>query len=241
MRVTNYKNGTRTQEQFAQKKKNRATKIKSGFLIGALALSGLYFIFLLLGLFNVLKISAILPETFNYLMAFAIIIACLALYSLALFIETHNRLEVPVWIACSFYIAFFIFTNIYYLFGLYSNTYFSLFFYVVLGVLVSILSLSIYFNCLKDEAGLLKNRVHFTGFILFAISTTLSVIFKLVVMFIKFVCNVGVNLTLETIITFGILLLISTIFAICFDLSIGGKKTFANACLIKTISREDKI
>lgn len=208
-------------------------KVKNGFLISALVLSVLWFGFLMLTLFKVIDISAILAPSFNYLLAFASIVCCLGLYTLALFIENRNFLNVPVWISCCFYVAFFLFTNVYYLFDLYNIIWTNLLFYVCLSVLVSILSISIYYNCLKENDGTLKNKIGFTGFMLFCISITISVIFELVVMFIKFCLNTTINLTSHTLASFGILVLGATIFAIIFHHSIKGNKKFANACLIK--------
>ncbi len=208
-------------------------KAKNAILISALALSGLYFVFLLLSLLGVFNISAILYEDFNYLIAMACIIACLGLYTIALFIENHNNLVVPTWLSISFYICFFVFTNIYYLFGLYNIIYTNLIFYVALSVLISILSISIYYNCLKADDGTLKNKTYFTGFMLFCISITISVIFELVVMFIKFCFNTNINLTTHALASFGILILGATIFSILFHASINKTKRFANACLIK--------
>ena len=214
--------------------KNTALIVKNTFLICALALSALYFGFLMLGLFNVVNISGVVGKNFNYLLAFAAIVACLGIYTISLFIENHNALEVPTWISCTFYVCFFVFTNVYYFFGLYDILVTNLIFYIALSVLISILSLSIYYNCLKNDDGTLKNKINFTAFILFCISTALSVCFSLIVMFIKFMINTNVNLTVHTLSSFGIMLLSACLFAIIFHTSIKTDKKFANACLIKT-------
>ncbi|MBQ7579205.1 MAG: hypothetical protein IJT25_01595 [Clostridia bacterium] len=222
-----------------KQEKNTSLLIKNIFLICALSLSALYFVFLMLGLFNVINISGVLGKNFNYLLAFAAIVACLGLYTISLFIENHNALEVPTWLACSFYVCFFVFTNIYYLFGLYDILITNLIFYIALGVLIGVLSLSIYYNCLKNDDGYLQNKLGFTSFMLFSISTTISVCFSLVVMFIKFIVNTNVNLTIHTLSSFGILLLASALLSIIFNISIKTDKKFANACLIKTKAKND--
>lgn len=209
-------------------------KTKNAFLISALSLSVLWVVLLLLALFRVFDFSGVINTNFNYIVAFGIVVACLFIYTLSLFIENKKMLDVPVWISCSFYAAFFIFTNVYYFFGLYDNMITNLLFYAALSVLISILSISIYYNCLKDDQGLLKNKIGFTGFILFCISTAICVVFELVVIFFKFCANTNINLTIHTLTTFGILLLGATVFAVAFYYSIAGKKKFVNSCLIKT-------
>ena len=219
--------------------KNTSGIVKNTFLICALALSALYFGFLMLGLFNVINISGILGKNFNYLLAFAAIVACLGIYTISLFIENHNALDVPTWLSCTFYVCFFVFTNIYYLFGLYDILITNLLFYVALSVLIGILSLSIYYNCLKDNDGYLENKINFTAFMLFCISTALSVCFSLVVMFIKFMLNTNTNLTTHTLTSFAIMLLSACLLSIIFHTSIKTDKKFANACLIRTKAKNN--
>lgn len=209
-------------------------KTKNIFLISALALSGLWLALLLLSLFKVFDLSSVMLENFNYIMAFALIIICLAIFTISLFIENKKFLDVPEWISCAFYVAFFLFTNVYYLFGLYNIIYTNLLFYASLSVLISILSVSIYYNCLKNEVGQLKNKISFTGFLLFCISTAMSVCVELVIMFVKFCFNTNINLTSHALASWGILLLVATVFALLFQISISGDKKFVNACLIKT-------
>ena len=213
-------------------------KTKNIFLISALCLSGLYFVFLMLSIFGVFNIKT--PNSFNFIWAIVGIIVCLGLYTLALFIENRKKLDVPVWISCTFITCFFIFVNIFYILGFYENIYLTMIFYAALSVLVSILSISIYYNCLKNDDGLLRNKLGFTGFMLFSISTTLSVCFEVVIVFIKYLSNTNINLTTYIVSSFSILLLGAGIFALLFSHSIKGNKKFANACLIKVSKTASK-
>ena len=208
-------------------------KVKNAFLIGALTLSLAHFVILLLCLFNVINASAVMPNNFNYFVAFGLIAVCLALFMIALFVEQKRALSVPTWLACSFYAAFFIFTNVYYFFGLYNNLLTNLLFYVVLAVLISILSLSIYFNELKGLNGTLENKNRFLGIILFSLSTSISLIIELVIMLIKFIITPNINVTVHALASFGILIMSALIFAVLFTQSLKKTKRFANACLIK--------
>ncbi|MBO4569781.1 MAG: hypothetical protein J5689_00995 [Clostridia bacterium] len=213
-------------------------KVKNGFLIGALVLSVAHFVILMLTLFNVINASSVLPANFNYFVAFALIAVCLALFTIALFVESKKQLIVPTWLAVSFYCCFFIFTNIYYFFGLYNIFLTNLLFYVVLAVLVSILSLSIYYNELKALDGTLENKNRYLGYVLFSISVSISLIFELIVMLIKYISNPNVNLTVHALASFGILILGALIFAVLFTESIKKTKRFANACLIKINTKQ---
>ena len=207
-------------------------KTRNGFLIASLALSALYFIFLLLCLFNVFDVSGVINPNFNYFLAFSLIIVCLALYVISLFIEEKRKLSVPTWLACSFYLSFFLFTNIYYFFGLYSYIFPMLIFYIALGVLISILSLSVYYNNLKELNGTLANKNNFIGYVLFAISISISTLIAFVINLVKYLINQNINITVYFLSSFGLLILSAFVFAILFTLSINRKKKFANACLI---------
>jgi|GEM_PF-3813952 len=210
-----------------------ANRVKNAFLIAALVCSIAHFAILLLSLFSVINISGVVSSSFNYFLAFALIALCLGLFTLSLFVEGKKNLIVPTWLSCAFYLSFFVFTNIYYFFGLYSSIWFTLLFYLVLAVLVSVLSLSIYFNELKALDGTLQNKNRFLGVTLFSISTAISAIIVLVISFIKYLVNTHSNLTVVMLASFGILILVSLISSIVFAQSVKKTKRIANACLIK--------
>lgn len=207
-------------------------KVRNSFLIGALVLSVAHFVILMLSLFNVINTSAVINPNFNYFVAFALIVIGLILYVISLFVEEKSKLSVPTWLSCTFYLAFFVFTNVYYFFGLYNQLLTNLIFYLVLSVLISILSLSIYYNALKELDGTLNNKNRFIGVVLFAISISISVLVVFVVNIIKFIVNHNINITVHFLASFGILILSALVFAVLFSESIKKTKKFANACLI---------
>ena len=81
-------------------------------LICVLSLSFIYFMLLTLNLFNVFAFN--FPQSFSYITAYLLMILCFGLYVLGFFIETRKSIKIPTWLKMTFYVAFFIFTNIYY-------------------------------------------------------------------------------------------------------------------------------
>ena len=88
-------------------------------LIVALVFSVVHLIVLTLGLFGTITLNVY--EEFNYIFAYILVVLSLALFILSFFITKIKGLVVPAWFRIMFYIAFFLFTNTYYIIGGYRN------------------------------------------------------------------------------------------------------------------------
>ena len=86
-------------------------------LLVSLVLSVAHLVILFLGVFGVLVPDWHIFSNFNYLIAFCLIAVNFILVIVFMVIEKHKLLDIPEWFRVVFFIGFFVFTNIYYLFG----------------------------------------------------------------------------------------------------------------------------
>ena len=206
-------------------------------LIAVLLATVIYLLILTLNLFHVSHID--FHENFNYITAYIFVIACLALYIFGFFTYRLTNIYMPSWFRIMFYIAFFIFTNIYYVCNLFNSMLGLVFFFAYISFLVCIISLSIYFNTQKDEKNKLKIQSKSLIASVFFYSVAANAILQFVINFIKVIAFEGhkfSNLS-AYLIEFGTMLGVSAIVAIIFALSLAGTKTLINACLIKVNNR----
>ena len=74
-------------------------------LLSVLACTAIHFLVITLNLFGAIKIS--LPPVFDYIVAYVLIAACLALYIFGFSITKFKSIMFPAWLRIMFYIAFF--------------------------------------------------------------------------------------------------------------------------------------
>ena len=135
--------------------KFRKNLVTNTTLICVLAFSIIHLLLLVLNLFNVTDFN--LPNNFSYLTAFILMVLCFILYVIGFLVENIKALKIPSWFKMLFYIAFFVFTNVYYILGLYQNMFFMLVFVAYIALILNICALSIYYNINKDEKNKLKS------------------------------------------------------------------------------------
>ena len=210
-------------------------KLSTILLYTVLAFSVIHSVFLLLSLFSVVPMHFLEDVNFNYVTAFVLVGICLLLYIALMFIEKFRKLVIPEWFKDVFYVGFFVFTNIYYLFGLYSNIFTLIVFYVYLAFVLNIVSLSIFFNVQKTEHNVLKTTTTYTVFTTFAYSVALFAMIETVISAFKLIFNpASVFATLSSLVVnmcTGVF--VSLVFALLFALSLSKKKRLINKCLIK--------
>ena len=202
-------------------------------LISVLACTLIHLTFLILGIFDVVNLKT--TTSFNYIVAFVLVIACLLLYILGFFISYQQRLSVPAWFRVMFYIAFFVFTNTYYLAGLYENIWFLLIFFAYISVLINIICLSLFYNIQKDEKGRLKTSAKYLCTCVCLWSIAVCSFVQFVVNFFKaFVFDQYIFSTLK-VFTFEymIMIVVCIVMAVINYLSLIQTKTLVNGCLIK--------
>lgn len=214
-------------------KKNLAVNIT---LICVLSFSLIHLLILTLSLFNVFNLS--LPADFSYIGAYILMIISFALYIVGFWIETIKTLKIPTWIKVTFYIALYIFTNVYYILGLYQNFAFLLIFIVFMAAFLNIIALSVFFNITKDDKNKVKTTTKLLTFNVSAYAVALCSLALFITSIIKVIF--GVHFTLSALLTFviemSVMLVVCAIFNTIFALSHKKTKRILNACLIKIVA-----
>lgn len=210
-------------------------KLSSILLWTTLSLSPIHFAFLMLGLFGIITPACLERNTFNYIVSFVLVAVCLSLYIVFMIIEKKNKLIFPEWFKNMLYIGLYIFTNIYYYFGLYQNIIGLIVFYAYLGVLFNIISLAIFFNTQKSADNSVKASNTFVSITTFAYSLTFGVMLEIIVATLKliFIKNTKYATLSVFIIEMCVVVLVSVVMAIIFYRSLSRKKQVINNCLIK--------
>ena len=202
-------------------------------LISVLVCSLIHLTFLILGIFDVVDLKT--TASFNYIVSFVLVIACLLLYILGFFISNIKKLSIPSWFRIMFYIAFFVFTNTYYVLGLYENIWFLLIFFAYVSVLINVICLSLFYNIQKDEKGRLKTSAKYLCVCVCMWSIAVCSFVQFVVNFMKaFVFDKYVFATLKVFaFEYMIMFAVCIVMAVIYYLSLIQTKTVVNACLIK--------
>ncbi len=202
-------------------------------LICTLVFSGIHLLILTLNLLGATHIE--LYPNFNYAIAYILVIACLILYIFGFYIYHRSRIYMPAWFRTLFYIAFFLFTNVYYICNWFNTLVGLIFFYAYISFLACIISLSIYFNSQKDEKNKLKitPKSLITSVFFYAVAG--NAIIQFVVNLVKIIAfpNYEFSTLNIYIMEFGTMLAMTAIVTIAFSLSLARSKSFINACLIK--------
>lgn len=202
-------------------------------LIVMLVLTVVHLLVLTLGIFGVVELS--LYKGFNYIVAYVMILLCLALFILSFFVTMLKNIYIPSWFRIVFYIAFFLFTNTYYIIGGYRNIASIIIFFAYLSFLITIINVSVFYNTQKDEKNRLKTSKNYIVTSLFFYSIGTSCILELIITAIKsFAFPKFIFTTLNTfIVEMSTMILVSIILCVLFYLSLSKTKRFINSCLIK--------
>ncbi len=216
-----------------KKVKNRI-KFSDILLYTVLALSVVHIIVLMLALFNVFTADFLKENNFNYIVAFVLVAICLALYICFLAIEHKNKLVFPEWFKIVFFIGFFVFTNVYYFFGLFSHLASLIIFNLALAFVINIIALSVFYNTQKTN-NVLKATPTFTALSTFCYSVSFGAILETIICAFKLI--VAKNSVFSTmsmvIIDMCILLFVSAVMALVYGISLSKQKVAINSCLIK--------
>lgn len=176
---------------------------------------------------------------FNYIVAYILVIACLLLYVFGFYAYHYSRIYMPAWFRMLFYIAFFLFTNVYYICNWFNSIVGLIFFYAYISFLACIISLSIYFNSQKDEKNKLKIAPKSLITSIFFYSIAGNALVQFVVNLVKVIAfkNYEFSTLSVYLIEFGTMIGMTVIVTIAFAISLARKKLFINACLIKVDNR----
>ena len=205
-------------------------------LITVLSLTVIHLALLTLNLFGVFNFT--LHSNFNYIVAYALVAVCLLLYIGGFFITKQKQIVFPVWFRIMFYIAFFLFTNTYYIVGAYNHIVAIAFFFAYFAFLINIICLSTFYNLQKDDKNKLKSTSSFLVTSVFLYSVGASALFNLFFSMAKvffFPTYAFANL-LTFVVEMSTMVLVSIIMSLVFSISLKKTKTLVNACLIKTVN-----
>ena len=202
-------------------------------LIVALTFTVIHLLVLTLELFGVTSLN--LYEGFNFIVAYVLVILCLALYIFSFFITKFKSLEVPVWFRIVFYVAFFLFTNTYYIVGGYRNIISIIIFFVYLSFLTSVANISVFYNTQKDEKNKLKTSRNYIVTSVFFYSLGTNAIIELIITAFKSFVFPNYEFTTLNVFIVEMSTMILTTIVLCLVISMSLKKTkkLVNSCLIK--------
>lgn len=208
----------------------------------SLALSVVHLVILFLGIFGVIVPSWQINTNFNYLISFCLIAVNFILVIVFMAIEKLKVLSIPEWFRVVFFVGFFVFTNIYYYFNLYNIIYTEILFYIYLATVLSILSISIFYNVQKDDKGMVKSNNKFACISTFTYSTSIFLIIETIVTAIKIISSNGnvTNGLMIFLINSSVAILVSLIISIIFYFSLSKTKRIVNRCLIKINSKVEE-
>lgn len=206
-------------------------------LICVLVFACVHLLLLTLNIFGVARFS--LHANFNYTVAYIMVIVSLALYIFGFFLYRFTRIYIPAWFRMLFYIAFFLFTNVYYICNWFDSIVGLIFFFAYIAFLACIISLSIYFNTQKDEKNRLKIAPKSLIASVFFYSVAGNALLQFLINIVKLIFFADYKFTTLSayLIEFGTMIAVCSLVAIAFSISLARSKTFINACLIKVNNR----
>lgn len=206
-------------------------------LICALVFSGIHLLLITFNLIGITKFD--LAPNFSYILAYILVIACLVLYIMGFYVYHYSKIYMPAWFRMLFYIAFFLFTNVYYICNWFNTIVGLIFFYAYISFLVCIISLSVYFNTQKDDKNKLKIAPKSLVASVFYYSIAGNALVQFIVNLVKVIAFKNYEFSTLSIylIEFGVMIGITSIVSFMFAVSLAGTKKFINACLIKVNNR----
>lgn len=214
----------------------RLTKIELACnltLVSVLLATIVHIIVLTLNLFGVMSFG--IPNGFSYIFAYILTLVCLALYILGFFVARLKKMTLPVWLRICFYIAFFLFTNVYYILGLYQTIVGTIILFAYIGFLISIISVSIFYNAQKDDKNRLKSTYKFISLSVLCYGVAFTTFIEFLITLVKvlfFKTDASATLLFD-VVGVASMIITHTILTIAYYISLKKNKKFINSCLIK--------
>lgn len=210
--------------------KNRDELFSNIFYISAMSITVLLFIFYVLCLFNVFKVSLAI----SYYVIFGLLILSLIINLCIILFEIKRKIYISSLVKFLIYLANIVFIGVFPAFGLYEKVGFSVLFNIVVGMVFAIIGVSIFFNSLKTKDNIV--RVNYCFVILFSLSFTFLMLvlcliikfgvielafkrFDIKLLFIDLLCS----------------LIFSIVYNVIFYISLKQNKTLINYCIIEKL------
>lgn len=210
------------------------TKVSDIFLYIGIILTFAYLVFTVVDLFKSISSKELSVFTNNFLLAFIMIIITTLLYLFLLYFE-KSKYELPEWFRCVIITFIYIFTIIYTMFNLYNYFAFSIVFYAVIGFILSIIAISIFYNYLKDSKNILKISPFMVFLFGLCFAVTIGVLIQLVVILTKDLNQLktaSAPVYLDFYINLGMITLSSIISNFVMYMSLKKSKKLINASII---------
>ena len=211
-------------------RKNLASNIT---LLVALLCSVAYLIVLIVNTFK--ETPKMFYDGFSYLTAYIIVIVSLVLYLVCFFILGIARLKIPSWFQSVFYVAFFIFTNIFYITNAYTNLTAIVFLFAYISLISTVINVSIFYHAQKDEKNRLIASKKYIITSIFFYSTGTNAILEILITLAKvwFAPNYVFTKLSAFLVESITMLIVTIIICVVFYISLSKKKRIINSCLIK--------
>ena len=113
-------------------------------------------------------------------------------------------------------------------------------FYVYLSIVLTILSISIFYNVQKDEKNVVKSSNKFTAVSTFTYSTSMFLIIETLISLVKVIFKATENALTVFLINSSVAILVSLIISVIFYFSLSRNKKFINACLVRVRFEDNK-
>lgn len=206
-------------------------KVSDIFLYSAILLTFGFLIFTIVDLFRSVSVKELTVYTKNFLLTFSMIVIATVIYLLLMYFE-RGRLKYPEWFKCFVIVSVLVFFLVYPFFGLYTIIYFDIIFNTVLGFLLSIVGVSIFYNYLRSDKNNLRARPVMVVFFSFMFATTIAVIIELIEALVNIIQKSSSIIASGDLIDICVILGSSLIINILFYISLRKEKVIINGCLI---------
>ncbi len=159
------------------------------------------------------------------------ILTALCLYLIGVLIK-NQKINLKDWLAISFYAVVFLLVNVYNLFGLYDYLVLNIIAELLIGVIFSIIGVSVYYNYLKNE----NNRVKAKAIVVCIFALTFALASSFLVELVKYLASLIFKTGFYSFGHVALNVLYATAGALIIDtlffFSLRGNKKLINACLI---------
>lgn len=210
-------------------------KVSDVFLYSAILITFGFLIFTIVDLFRSVSTKEFTIYTKNFLLTFSMIVVATVVYLLLLYFE-RGKLKYPEWFKSFIVVSVLIFFIVYPFFNLFTIIYFDILFNIVIGIVSSIIGVSIFYNYLKNDKNNLKAKPVMVVFFSFMFAITTAVFIELIEVFINILKKSETLIISGDIIDICVIIATSLILNIMFYISLRKQKILINGCLI-TISK----
>ena len=213
------------------KDNKKKIKISDIFLYVAIFLTFAFLIFVTIDLFTSLNSRIVGSFTPNFLLTYLMMSISTIIYILLLIFERKN-LNFPEWFKCFLIFSVFVFCSIYPYLNLFTIIYTDILYNVVFSIIINIISISIFYNLLKDNNNNLKSKPFTLSLFCFSFTVMFAVIIELIEVLFNIIIRSENIVSINLIIDLLVIICSSIILNIIFFISLKTDKKLINSFLI---------